>query len=322
MQQQQRDPLRKSNCTETWFSTEGAYHEVLGSVLHQQKFDTQLKHTVQAITHMFPTQRWVHAYVDPRVTPSCKLCGYELDSVGHFQCRCTALKRARIQAHHRIWNGIVDGIRSATVRRNSTLITELSTPNIIAALQQDTTQTVVQLQLQEGIAQLPEDVWEVSNLEAPDKRTRDTAKLETEEPAPQRRRQIDPIKELLRPSKRVVRRKATQRKKKMRQVILDSIFTTAQSEAVRSKRPPTDYVNIEDDRAKRRNIATTSPPPDQHTQDSTTVADSLIVSSARTKRKDKGADIGSRPSPVPQPPDASRLHLSYVYVGLVRGLLA
>ena len=70
-QQQQRDPLRKPNCTEAWLSTEGAYREVLGSVLHQQKFDTQLKHTVQAITHMFPTQQWVHAYVDPRVTPSC-----------------------------------------------------------------------------------------------------------------------------------------------------------------------------------------------------------------------------------------------------------
>ena len=99
----------------------------------------------------------------------------------------------------------MDGIWSATVRRNSTLITELSTPHIIAALQQDTTQTVVQRQLQEGIAQLPEDVWDVSNLPVPDKRTRDTAKLETEEPAPQRRRQIDPIKELLRPSKWVVR---------------------------------------------------------------------------------------------------------------------
>ena len=77
----------------------------------------------------------------------------------------------------------MDGIRSATVRRNSTLITELSTPNIIAALQQHTTQTVIQWQLQEGIAQLPDDVWEVSNLVAPDKRTRDTAKPETDEPA-------------------------------------------------------------------------------------------------------------------------------------------
>ena len=38
-------------------------------------------------------------------------------------------------------------------------------------------------QLQEGTVQLPEDVWEVSNLAAPDKRTRETAKLETEEPA-------------------------------------------------------------------------------------------------------------------------------------------
>ena len=125
-----------------------------------------------------------------------------------------------------IWSGIVDGIQSAAVHRSSTLITEL----IIAALQHDTTETVVQRQLQEGIAQLPDDVWEVSNLEAPDKRTRDAAKLETEEPAPQRRRQIDPIKEL-RPSKRVIRRKATQRKKKMRQVILDSIFTAAQGPA-------------------------------------------------------------------------------------------
>ena len=53
-------------------------------------------------------------------------------------------------------------------------------------------------------------------MPAPDKRTRETAKLETEEPDPQRRRQIDPIKALLRPNKRVVRRKATQRKKKMR----------------------------------------------------------------------------------------------------------
>ena len=31
-QQQQRDPLRKPNCTEAWLSTEGAYREVLGSV--------------------------------------------------------------------------------------------------------------------------------------------------------------------------------------------------------------------------------------------------------------------------------------------------
>ena len=44
---------------------------------------------------------------------------------------------------------IVDGIRSATVRRNSTLIIELSTPNVITAPQQDTTQTVVQRQLRE-----------------------------------------------------------------------------------------------------------------------------------------------------------------------------
>ena len=63
------DPLRKPNFTETWLSTEGVYREVLGSVLHPQKFDAKLKHTVQAITLMFPTQRWVHAYVDPTVTP-------------------------------------------------------------------------------------------------------------------------------------------------------------------------------------------------------------------------------------------------------------
>ena len=124
-------------------------------------------------------------------------------------------------------SSIVDAIRSVTVHRGSKLITELPTPNIIAALQQDTTQTVVRRQLQEGIAQLPDNVWEVPNLAAPDKRTRDIAKLETEEPAPQRRRQIDPIKKLLRPSKRVVRRKATQRKKGMRQATLDSIFTGA-----------------------------------------------------------------------------------------------
>ena len=103
----------------------------------------------------------------------------------------------------------------------------------------------------------------------------------------------------------------------MRQVILDSIFTAAQLEAVRSKRPPTDYVNIEDDRAKRRNIATTSPSPDQHVQDGTTVADSLVVSSARTKRKDRGTDIGSPPSPVQRPPDATRLHLPHDCAGLV-----
>ena len=39
--------------------------------------------------------------------------------------------------------------------------------------------------------------------------------------------------------------------------------------------------------------------------------------SARTKRKDRGADIGLPPSPVLQPPDATRLHLSYDCVGLV-----
>ena len=73
---------------------------------------------------------------------------------------------------------------------------------------------------------------------------------------------------------------ATQRKKKMQQVTLDSIFTAAQSEAVRSKRPPIDNVNTEDVGVKRRNIATTSPSPDQQMQDGTTVADSLVVSSA------------------------------------------
>ena len=93
-------------------------------------------------------------------------------------------------------------------------------------------------------------------------------------------------------------------------MILDSMFTAAQSEAVRSKRPPTENINTEDVGVKRRSIATTSPSPDQHVQDGTTVADSLVVSSARTKRKDRGADIGSPPSLVLQPPDTTRLHLS------------
>ena len=56
-------------------------------------------------------------------------------------------------------------------------------------------------------------------------------------------------------------------------------------------------------------------------QDGTTVADFLVVSSARTKRKDRGDDIGSSPSPVPQPPDATRLHLSHDCAGLVGDLL-
>ena len=66
-----------------------------------------------------------------------------------------------------VWNAVVDG-------------------NIIAALQEDTTKTVVRQQLQEGKAQLPDDAWEVSNLVAPDKRTRDTTKMGTVKPAPQR----------------------------------------------------------------------------------------------------------------------------------------
>ena len=133
-------------------------------------------------------------------------------------------------------------------------------------------------------------------MAAPDERTRDTAKLETEEPAPQRRRQIDPIKGVLRSSKRVVRRKATQRKNKVRESTLDSIFTTAQSEAVRSKRPPTDNINTEDVGAKRRNFATISSLPDQHMQDSTTVADSLVVSSAEQRGR-IGETISGRPPP-------------------------
>ena len=103
----------------------------------------------------------------------------------------------------------------------------------------------------------------------------------------------------------------------MRKVIFDSIFTAAQSEAVRSKRPATDNVNTEDVGAKTRNIATTSPSPDQHMQDGTTVTDSLVVSSTWTKRKDRRDDIRSPSSPVPQPPDATRLHLSHDCAGLV-----
>ena len=88
---------QSGNLTEQWLSLEGAYREVLGAVLQNQKFDQQSKHSLQAITHTFPTQRWIYRYKDPTVQPNCKLCGCQWDSVGHIQCRCPALKRARIQ---------------------------------------------------------------------------------------------------------------------------------------------------------------------------------------------------------------------------------
>ena len=99
---------QSGNLTERWLSLEGAYREVLGAVLQKQKFDQQLKHTLQAITHTFPWQRWIHKYKDPTVQPNYKLCGSKWDSVGHIQCRCPAIKRARIQVHHEIWSGMVD----------------------------------------------------------------------------------------------------------------------------------------------------------------------------------------------------------------------
>ena len=74
------------------------------------------------------------------MTHSCKLCGYRWDFVCYFRCRCSTLKRARIQTRHTICNGLVDSVFSSTIRKTSAVVRELSCPSTIAAGQLDKSQ--------------------------------------------------------------------------------------------------------------------------------------------------------------------------------------
>jgi hypothetical protein len=123
------------NCTQQWLTWEGTYRNVLGQVLRTTDYSLQLKRTMQAISHAYPTQAKLCQWGRP-TTPNCPLgCGAECETLAHAQCECPCTKEARIAVHHDIWNAMLNALSKHLNGATTTLIREVTRESIRAACQ-------------------------------------------------------------------------------------------------------------------------------------------------------------------------------------------
>ena len=103
------------------------YREELGAVLGKWKFGASLRQVIQVLSYCFPTQNSLKRHLNrAAMTGLCRLCGGQVDSIGHIQCACVKLKRPLIQIHHDIWHSIVNAIRSMSTAKAFFIGTELT----------------------------------------------------------------------------------------------------------------------------------------------------------------------------------------------------
>ena len=233
-----------STYTEKWLRTKNAYREILGAVLIKHKVDSELRHVMQSISRSLPTQGWVHKF-NKSVTPDCKLCKHEHESIGHIQCRCPKLKRPRIQVHHEIWTGIADAIRESSKIKGHTILTECTLPAITAAIQDYPKKTAAHQELLNGVSRLDETDLTVPVNTATADRNRNThetneaqsrqridnvARLENsvtqsiQQTESKGKRKCNPTRKFLRPTSSVQRRKIVRRQQQKQQITLEKML--------------------------------------------------------------------------------------------------
>ena len=113
----QRGPIT-STFTADWFLREGQGRELLGEWMKKTAVKSQdQRRMLQANSHTFPTNSWIHKITKHRESDRCDLCRTlwmaegrfkteeELpkQTLGHIQHTCEALSAAHIDAHHQCW---------------------------------------------------------------------------------------------------------------------------------------------------------------------------------------------------------------------------
>ena len=108
-------PVRTKSVTLTaqWMMREDQGRHFLGAALRHMRNGTQKRRLMQTIAGFFPCQSLLFKW-GKAASPQCLLCRSGNETVSHIQCMCTALKDARIAAHHTIAAHIVDTLRAHT----------------------------------------------------------------------------------------------------------------------------------------------------------------------------------------------------------------
>jgi hypothetical protein len=113
----QKGPIT-STFTADWFLREGQGRELLGEWMKLTSARSQdQRRMLQANSHTFPTNAWIHKITKGKESDRCDLCRAlwtaegrfrtEKDlpeqTLGHIQHTCEALSAAHIDAHHQCW---------------------------------------------------------------------------------------------------------------------------------------------------------------------------------------------------------------------------
>jgi hypothetical protein len=113
----QKGPIT-STFTADWFLREGDGRELLGEWMKLTSVRSQdQRRMLQANSHTFPTNAWIHKITKKKESDRCDLCmalwlaegrfKTEKDlpeqNLGHIQHTCEALSAAHIDAHHQCW---------------------------------------------------------------------------------------------------------------------------------------------------------------------------------------------------------------------------
>ncbi len=110
-----------STFTEDWFLREGQGRELLGEWMKKTATRSQdQRRMLQANSHTFPTNSWIHRITNKKDSDRCDLCralwiaegrfkteeDLPVQTLGHIQHTCEALSAAHIDAHHQCWRMI------------------------------------------------------------------------------------------------------------------------------------------------------------------------------------------------------------------------
>ena len=104
--------VRPVPITTAWLLRQDQGRQVLGKTLHGMKTDSSKRRVLQTLAGAFPGNallcRW-----KLRATATCDLCACPAETQAHIQCVCTALKGARIAAHHTLAGMVFDVVRDS-----------------------------------------------------------------------------------------------------------------------------------------------------------------------------------------------------------------
>ncbi len=113
----QKGPIT-STFTADWFLREGQGRELLGEWMKLTSARSQdQRRMLQANSHTFPTNAWIHKTTKGKESDRCDLCrtlwtaegrfrtkkDLPEQTLGHIQHTCEALSAAHIDAHHQCW---------------------------------------------------------------------------------------------------------------------------------------------------------------------------------------------------------------------------